>query len=133
MEKELKKVKKILDDDLKKQTQEGLYKVYKELGCLGVAKEIRAGRNVTKNAEYGIRMCVHSKIGPRVDPETLEFYPMTKKGKEILEKFVPTVDKYLDNAGFKKMSPALLSDLKRKDKDFEQMIKERRKKLGSNR
>jgi len=46
--------KKHLDLKLKKQTQDGLAKVYDAAGCGGVAKEIRAGRNVTKNAEYGI-------------------------------------------------------------------------------
>lgn len=126
MQSDLNKVKKLLDSNLRKQTQDGLFEVYKELGCLGVAKEIRAGRNVTGNAEYGIRMCLHEKVGPRVNPDTLEFHPMTNKAMEIEEKFVDRIDKVLENGGFEKMSPSLLSGLRRKDEAFEERIRKLR-------
>lgn len=126
----LKKLEHELDLRLKEQTQVGLSKLYEMLGCSGIAKEIKAGRNVTGNTEYGIRLCVHNKIAPRVDPETLEFFPMSKKNRELEEKFISTTNKLLESGGFKKISPSLLSDLRKKDKKFEEKIKKLRKNGG---
>ncbi|MHC3128750.1 MAG: hypothetical protein IBV52_01555 [Candidatus Bathyarchaeota archaeon] len=111
---------------LKKQTQEGLFKLFNLLSCKGVAKEIKAGRNVTGNVEFGIRMCVHDRFGPRVDVKTMKFYPQTAKSKKIEKKFVNTTNKLLEIGGFRKISPKFLAKLKQKDKAFEQKIKKRR-------
>ena len=128
IEMKLKKVEKVVDVSLKKQAREGLSKIYKEVGCGAVAREIKAGRNVTGNAEYGIRICVHPKVAATVDPTTLKFFPQTKKQGELEKKFIENVNKMLSNAGYKKMSASLLSNLKKKDKKFEQDIKKRREK-----
>lgn len=124
----IKTLEKSVDKSLKKQTKEGLSTIYKKMGCDTVAREIKAGKNVTRNAEYGIRICVHPKVAATVDPKTLKFSPQTKKQRDIEKKFVGNVNKLLSNAGYKKMSPSLLSDLKKKDKKFEESIKLRRKK-----
>ena len=128
LETNLKILEKSVDKSLKKQAREGLSTIYKKVGCDAVAREIKADKNVTRNAEYGIRMCVHSKVAPTVDPKTLKFFPQTKKQRDIEKGFVVNVNKLLSNAGYKKMSPSLLSDLRKKDKKFEQSIKLRRKK-----
>jgi len=122
----LKMAQKASSEALAKQTQEGLYKVFIELRCGGVAKEIKAGRNVTGNAAYGVRMCVHDKIGPRVNVETLKFIPMTKRAEEIEKKTVAYIDLILKNGGFKPLPSDLISQLRKKDKAFEQKIKKRR-------
>ena len=127
MKKALDELEKTLDLKLKKQTQDGLAKVYDAAGCGGVAKEIRAGRNVTKNAEYGIYICIHSKTGPTVNPDNMKFFPQTKRGKEVEGKFIGKVNEALAGGGFKRMSPSLLSDIRKKDKAFEQRIKKLKK------
>lgn len=124
---ELNKMKKTLDKQMQKQTKEGLAEIYELLGCSGIAKEIKAGRKVTENAEFGFRSCVRSKTAPTVDSKTLKFYPQTKNAMEIEKKFVDKVNTVLENGGFKKMSPSLLSDIRIKDKEFEQQIKKRKK------
>ena len=117
-----------LQKKLKKQVQDGLATVFSEASCKAVAREIKAGRNVTGNAEFGIRMCIHSKTVPRVDPKTLEFTPQSKRGKEMDERFIELTNNMLETGGFKKMNPYLLSRLRKKDKDFEKEIKKRRAK-----
>ena len=126
MKKALDELEKTFDLKLKKQTQDGLAKVYDAAGCGGVAKEIKAGRNVTKNAEYGIHICIHSKTAPRVNPDNMKFFPQTKRGKELEGKFIDKVNEALAGGGFKKMSPSLLSDIRKKDKAFENHIKKLR-------
>ena len=121
-------LERTLNLKLKKQTQDGLAKIYESVDCSGVAKEIKAGRKVTANAEYGIHICVHPKTAPTVNPETLEFFPQTKRGKDLEEKFIDRVNEALENGGFKRMSPSLLSDLRKKDKAFESRIKKLKKK-----
>lgn len=123
---DLKQVERLLNRSLKKQTQDGLAKVFEALNCKGVAKEIKAGRKVTENTEYGIRNCVHPKTAPRVNPETLEFFPQTKRGMKLEEKFIDTANKALENGGFKRMSPSLLLDIRNEDKAFENRIKKLR-------
>ena len=63
----------MVDETLRKQVMVELAKVFTELNYKAVGREIKAGRNVTGNVAYGIRLCVHGKVGPRVDPETLNF------------------------------------------------------------
>ena len=122
----LREAQRIADEALKKQIQVGLAKVFTELSCKGVAKEIKAGRNVSGNAAYGIRMCVHGKLGPRVDPETLKFYPMTAKAKKIEKGMIKYTNLLLKNAKFKPLPSDLVSQLRKKDKAFEQKIRKRR-------
>jgi len=121
-------IEKRLARNLKKQVQKGLAEVFDLTNCKAVAREIRAGRNVTGNAEFGIRLCVHPKTAPRVDPATLKFYPQTKRGKELDEKIIEKTNQMLETGGFPKMSPNLLSSMRKKDKEFEKEIKAIRKK-----
>ena len=119
-----------LEKNLRKQVQKGLAEVFELANCTAVGREIRAGRNVTGNAEFGIRLCVHPKTAPRVDPTTLKFYPQSKRGKEIDEKFIKLTNDMLETGSFPKMDPNLLSSMRKKDKEFERDIKARRKKLS---
>lgn len=125
---DLKQIEKILNEDSKKQVQTGLAKIFVKLKCNGVAKEIKAGRKVTENAEFGIRVCVHPKTAPRVNPETYEFFPQTKRAMEYEEKFIDTMNKALEQGGFRRMSPSLLSDLRKGDKEFKNRIEKLRRK-----
>jgi len=126
-EKVLNAVAKRLEKNLKKQVQDGLAVVFTEVGCKAVAREIKAGRNVTGNAEYGIRMCVHPKIGPRYNPSTKKFFPMTAKAKALEKKFVDKTNEMLDTGGFRKLSPNLIPRLMAGDKAFKKETKKRRK------
>jgi len=114
--------------NLRKQVQKNLGEVFELTGCTAVGREIRAGRNVTGNAEFGIVTCVHPKSGPRVDPSTLEFFPQSKKGKELDEKFIKLTNEMLETGGFPRMDPHLLSNMRKKDKEFEQDVAARRRK-----
>lgn len=122
----LRKAKRISAEALKKQTQEGLAKIFSELSCKGVAKEIKAGRNVVGNVEYGLRLCIHDKLGPRVNVETRKFIPMTDRDKEIEEQMVKLMNKALENGGFRKVSPTLIPTLRKKDEEFKQRVESRR-------
>ena len=84
----LDRLEKRLDKALQKQAKDALSEVYDQLNCKAIAKEIKAGRNVTGNAAFGIRMCVHEKVGPRYNPTTKKFYPMSAKAKKLEENFV---------------------------------------------
>lgn len=117
-----------LEKNLRKQVQKNLGDVFSYANCKAVGREIKAGRNVTKNAEFGIRMCIHPKSGPRVDPTTLKFTRQSKKGRELDEKFIEKTNMMLETGGFPKMDPDLLSNMRKKDKEFELEIKARRKK-----
>ena len=119
-------LKKTTDLALKKQSQEGLAKIFSMLGCKGVAGQIKAGRKVTGNAEFGIRFCVHDKIGPRVNVETMKFSPQTQEAKQLEEAFVKNVNKLLEVGGFSKLSSGLLGKLREKDEAFERQVKSRR-------
>ena len=127
-EKVLIAVEKRLQANLKKQVQKGLAEVFTLASCKAVGKEIKAGRNVTGNAEFGIRMCIHPKTAPRVDPKTLKFTPQSKRGKEMDERFIELTNNMLETGGFPKMKPDLLSRLRKKDKEFEREITKRRAK-----
>jgi len=126
-EKVLKAIEKRLDKNLKKQVQNGLAEIFSLASCKAVAREIKAGRNVTGNAEFGIVMCIHPKTAPRVEPRTLKFSPQTKRGKELDEQFIEKTNLMLETGGFPKMRSDLLSRMRKKDKDFEAEIKARRK------
>lgn len=125
-ERTLRAIEKRLDAKLKKQVQNGLAEVFSEVSCKAVAREIKAGRKVTGNAAFGIRTCVHPKIGPRYNPSTKKFFPMTAKAKALERKFVGKVNDMLEAGGFRKMSPKLISGLQKKDKAFEKRVKRRK-------
>ena len=122
----LSKIEKILDKSLKKKTRNALSEIFSEASCKAVAREIKAGKNVTGNAAYGIRLCIHNKVGPRYNPTTKKFFPMTKRGKTLEEKFIKTTNLMLENAGYQKMPSNLLSKMREKDKAFEKSVKKRR-------
>ena len=117
-----------LEKNLRKQVQKNLGDVFIYANCKAVGREIKAGRNVTGNAEFGIRMCIHPKTAPRVDPTTLKFTRQSKRGKELDRKFIEKTNLMLEAGGFKKMNPNLLANMRKKDKEFEREIKARRKK-----
>ena len=126
VEQKLKQLERTFDKDLQKQAQDNISKFYKKVGCTAIAKEIKEGRNVTKNAEFGIRSCVHGKIAPTVNPKTLKFYPQTKKQMELEKNIIKNVNKLLENGGYHKMSSSLLSDIRKRDKEFEKDIRKKR-------
>lgn len=126
-EKVLKAVEKRFDKKLKKQAQNALSEVYRELSCKAVAREIKAGRKVTGNAEFGVRRCVHPKVGPRFNPTTGKFTPMSAKGRRLEQKFVENVNGLLESGGFRKMSPRLIPKLRAQDKAFEKRVKGRKR------
>lgn len=119
----LRRVKKVTKQALKKQTQDGLAKVFTELSCKGVAREIKAGRKVTGNAAFGIRVCVHGKLGPTINVKTGKFSKMTKRAKQIEKDFIKLTNKMLVNGGFKRMPSTLLSGMRKKDRAFERRMK----------
>jgi len=129
-EKVLSAVATRLEKNLRKQVQKGLAEVFELSNCTAVGREIRAGKNVTGNAEWGIRYCIHQKTAPRVDPTTLKFTRQTKKARELDEKFIKLTNDMLETGGFPKLSPDLLSNMRKKDKEFEREISERRRKMG---
>lgn len=126
----LRKVKKMTREALQKQTRDGLSKIFTELSCKGIAREIKAGRNVSGNAAFGIRMCVHNKIGPRVNVKTMKFSPMTKRAKQIEKGFVDKVNFLLKNADYSPMPSDLISRMRKKDADFKKEVAKRRKQLS---
>jgi len=121
-------IEKRLAKNLREQVQKGLAEVFTLASCKAVGREIKAGRNVTGNAEFGIRTCIHPKTGPRVDPTTLKFTPQSKRGKKLDEQFIEKTNLMLETGGFKKMNPNLLSNLRKNDKEFEREVAVRRKK-----
>lgn len=121
-------VEKRLARNLKKQVQKNLAEVFTLANCTAVGREIKAGRNVTGNAEWGIRYCIHQKTAPRVDPSTLKFTRQSKEAKKIDEKFIKITNDMLETGGFPKLPPDLLSSMRKKDKEFEREIVARRKK-----
>lgn len=127
-EKILEAVATRLEKNLRKQVLSGLAEVFSLASCTAVGREIKAGRNVTGNAEWGIRYCIHKKTAPRVDPTTLEFTPQSKEAMVLDEKFIKLTNDMLETGGFPKMSPTLLSDMRKKDREFEREIEARRRK-----
>ena len=121
----LKKIEKRLDKKLAEQSRKALAEVYNQLGCKAISREIKSGKNVTGNAEFGVRMCVHEKVGPRYDPISKKFSPQTKRGKELEHKFIENVNLLLAQGGYKEMSPQLLPKLRKKDKAFEKRVRKR--------
>jgi len=126
-EKVLTAVANRLEKKLRKQSQKALAEVFTETGCKAVGREIKAGRNVTGNAEFGIRVCVHPKIGPRYDPTTGKFTPMSARGKHLLEQFVSKTNYLLETGGFRRMSPNLIPNLRKKDRAFKKEVRRRRR------
>lgn len=123
--KDIIRIEKRLNKALRKQVQDGLAQVFREVSCGGVAKDIKAGRKVTESAALGIRMCVHPKVGPRYNPKTKKFFPQTAKGKRLEEAFIKKTNQMLETGGFRKMPSTLLSGMRKKDKAFERRVKKR--------
>ena len=122
----LDRLEKTLDKSLKKKTQNALAEIFSDLSCSAIGNVIKAGKNVTKNSELAVKICVHPKIGPRYNPTTKKFFPMTSKGKRLEEEFIEKTNQLLETGGFRKMNPNLLANLRKKDKDFKQSVKKRR-------
>jgi hypothetical protein len=123
---QLKAVKKVLDKDLKKTARDGLSLAYRELGLNGVAKEIKAGRNVRGNTEYGVVMGVHNKLGPRYDLSTKKIVPMTKRQREMEHKWIDNANGLLKMAGEKPLDKSsLIKKLRAKDREFAKKVKKR--------
>jgi len=121
-----KALKKAGDEALKKQTKEGFVKLFNVLGLKGVAKEIKAGRNVRGNVAYGIKHGVHDKLGARYNPSTGKFFPMTKKAKAMESRFITLSNKLLKAGGYKPLNKReLIAELRRKDAAFKKKIKNR--------
>jgi len=116
-----------LEKNLQKQAQNALAEVFTLTGCKAVGREIKAGRKVTENAEFGIRVCVHPKIGPRFNPTTGKFTLMSSKGNRLLSQFVSKTNNLLETGGYRKMSPNLIPNLKKKDREFQEMVKRRKR------
>jgi len=129
-EKVLEAVATRLEKNLRKQVQKGLAEVFELANCTAVGREIRAGKNVTGNAEWGIRYCIHQKTAPRVDPSTLKFTRQSKEAKKLDEKFIKLTNDMLETGGFPKLPSDLLSSMRKKDREFEREISERRRKMG---
>ena len=122
----LKTTKAYYEAKLRKQVQTGFGKVFDELGMKGVANEIRHGRNVEGNVVYGIRHSVHDRLGPRVNVETGQFYPMTKKAKKIERNFIKYANKALASGGFIPFNAkALISEMERSDLAFKKRVGKR--------
>ena len=81
------------------------------------------------NVEYGIRTCIHPKIGPLVDPATLSFTPQSKKARLLEHKGIDLLNKTLSNGGFPTVDKsALLKRMRVDDRGFEKDIMQRRMK-----
>ena len=122
----LRKIEKRLDKKLSNKARNALSETYNLLGCNAIAREIKAGRNVTGNAEYGIRFCVHDKVGPRCDPATGKFTPMSKRGREMEHKFIENVNHLLEYGNYKPISSNVISKLRKQDRAFKKKCKRRR-------
>jgi len=121
----LRKIEKRLDKKLAEQSRNALSEVFTQLSCKAVAREIKAGKNVTGNAEFGVRTCVHDKVGPRYDPVSKRFHPQTKRGRELEHGFIKNVNLLLAQGGYKEMSPQLLPKLRKQDREFEKKVRRR--------
>lgn len=125
----LRAVEKRLDAKLKQQVREGLAEGFTQLSCKDVANEIRKGRDVSGNVEYGVMHCVHDKLGPRVDPSTLEFSPQPRKARDLEHRFIGMVNKTLEMGGYPQIDQAkVLRELRSKDRAFEKMVAKQRRK-----
>jgi len=123
----IKRMTKTVDEALKKQVREGFAKSFSELGCKAVADEIKAGRNIKHNVEFGIIHCVHDKMGPQFNVRTEKFIPQSKKAREIERKFIQYANLALKSSGYGPLQPKLLANLRKGDKDFEDRVKHRDK------
>jgi len=125
-------VQKSCDKKIKKQVQEGLGKVFNQFGYRGVANEIKHGRNVRGNVEFGLRF-IHDKIGPRVNVDTYKVTPMSKTAKRRERKMFNLFNKLLKQGGYKPISPALLQKFRKGDMAFKRKMAKRRKQKRSKR
>lgn len=121
----LRNLEKMLEKDLQKKVLEGMAKTFDQLSCKGVANEIRHGRNVHGNIEYGIRHCVHPRLGPTVNVETGKFTPQSAKKRAMEERFIELANKALKTANLPTVKSTLLADLRKGDKEFERKVKSR--------
>lgn len=122
----LKKLKD-LEEREKIRNQRALADVYDEVGAKGVASQIRQGKEVRANVEYGFIHTVHDKIGPRYNVETKKVVPQTKKAREIEHGWIDNVNILLKNSGEKPLDKAaLLKKIRSEDRAWEKKLKNRR-------
>jgi len=109
------------------QVRRGLANIFDALSCKGVAKEIKTGRNVKENVRFGIRMCVHDKLGPTVDVKTMKFYPQSKKEKVLENKFIDKTNKLLNLGGYGELT-GIKEQLRKKDAQFRRRVQKLKRK-----
>jgi len=122
-QKKLKSVEKALDKDIKLQYREGLAKTFKSVGYTGIAREIKAGRNVRGNVILGLQG-MHS--GPRYDSDAKEIVPQSKKSRELEHKLVSKLSEALVLAGESPLNKeAVIKAFRVKDRAFEKRMRSR--------
>ena len=120
------RMKKLTKEALRRQTQVGLAKVFTQLRCKGVAKEIKAGRKVVGNVKWGFRHCIHDKVGPRINVRTHKISPQTAHAKSLEKKALKNINLLLENASYPTIPTGFLSDLYRKDRSWISKMKKRK-------
>jgi len=125
-QKKLKTFVDILEKDVQKTNVDALSWAFKKLKMNGVAKEIKAGRNIRGNTIYGLEHGLHSKAGPRYDPTSKEFFPQTKRMRVNEHRFIDLTNELLKGAGEKPVDKAkLIKHLREGDRKFEKDVKKR--------
>ena len=123
-QKKLKSVEKALDKDIKQKYLEGLSKVFATAGLRGISREIKAGRNVRGNTILGLQS-IHS--GPRINVETNEVFPQSKKSRELEHKFVSAVAVTLKASGEGSIDKeAIIRAFRARDRAFEKKMRDRK-------
>mgnify|MGYP001216052783 CR=1 FL=1 len=123
-QKKLKSVEKALDKDIKLKYREGLSKTFGVFGLKGIAREIKAGRNVRSNVILGVQT-VHG--GPRYNLDTKEVTPQSKKSRELEHKLIYKLSEGLVLAGESPLNKeAVIKALRAKDRAAEKRMRDRK-------
>jgi hypothetical protein len=123
-QKKLKSVEKALDKDIKQQYRDGLAKTFDVIGLKGIAREIKAGRNVRSNVILGIQT-LHS--GPRYDLSTKEVVPQSKRSRELEHKLISKLNEGLVRAGETPfIKENIIKALREKDRASEKRMRDRK-------
>jgi len=123
-QKKLKSVEKALDKDIKLKYREGLAKTFRVFGYTGIAREIKAGRNVRGNVILGVQG-IHK--GPRYDMDTKEIIPQNKKSRELEHKLISKLSEGLVLAGEAPLNKeAIIKAFRVKDRAFEKRMRDRK-------
>ena len=123
-QKKLKSVEKALDKDIKLRYLEGLSKVFAIAGLRGIAREIKAGRNVRGNTILGLQT-IHR--GPTINLETKEVFPQSKKSRELEHKFISAVAVALKHSGEGSLDKeAVIRAFRAKDRAAEKRMRDRK-------